>query len=331
MSSKAKPPRLGRGLSALMPATLSRPVEVNPPAGDASSAVLEVPPTAPVHATDDGVANRSQGEGVRLLALAEITPNPYQPRKHFDEGALAQLAQSIQQTGLMQPVVVRVTPGTGSKGYELIVGERRWRAAKLAGLEQIPALVRELTDHQIAEWALVENLQREDLNPIERAEAFQKLADRFQLTHEQIAQRVGVERPTITNALRLLSLDPAVQDLIRTDRLSAGHARALVSVSDPDLQRQLANQVVREDWSVRQTEQAIRKLQQSPGTAVVMPKTRDVHLADLAQQMTRQLGMKVQIRAGRKKGAGQLSLAFSSHEQFEHLLSRLGVKIDEES
>ena len=197
------------------------------------------------------------GEGAALveLPIGDISPNPHQPRVHFDEDTLGELAASISQVGVLQPVLVRPVEG----GYELIAGERRWRAAQRAGLTTVPAVVRTTTDMSSVEHALVENLHRADLTPLEEAAAYQQLLEDFELTHDDLAQRVGKSRSAITNTLRLLGLPPGVQHLLADAKLSAGHARALLGTPDRSLQERLARQAAAEGWSVRATEEAVRR------------------------------------------------------------------------
>ena len=227
----------------------------------------------------------------------------------------------------MQPIVVR--PAAQEGRYELIAGERRWRAAKEAGLDRVPALVREINDEKAAELALIENLQREDPNAIEKAEAFQHLADTFHLTHTQIAERVGLERSSVSNLLRLLDLSDFVRDLVRENILSMGQARAIAGLTEPAMQRALAERAVREGWSVRQVEDEVRRLQQ-PSTSRPNSTTAAASpvLSDLEKQISQQLGTRVKIKAGRKKGAGTLAIDFYSLDEFDALLARLNVKAD---
>lgn len=325
-TKKQRPARLGRGLSSMF----TVPVAVTPPAG----APPAEPPAAPeaaagaTAASPASVGGEAAAEGLWYVQLDAIVPNPHQPRQRFDEAGLRSLAESIRADGLMQPVVLRLVEG-GAAGprYELVAGERRWRAARLAGLEQIPALVRELDDQQLAELALIENLQREDLNPIDRAEAFQRLGDRFHLTQEAIAARVGLDRSTVANLVRLLQLAPSVQQLVRDDLLSMGHARALLGVEDAVQQEVLAKRAIREGLSVREVEAAARKLANGGAGAPVAkaPASRPHHFEDLERQIGQQLGTKVALRAGRKKGAGRLTIEFYSLDQFDSLLEKLGV------
>ena len=225
--------------------------------------------------------------------------------------------------------------GKGANGggvrYELVAGERRWRAAQRAGLTSIPALLRDLDEQQSAEWALIENLQREDLNPIERAEAFQRLGENHGLSHDAIADRVGLDRSTVTNLLRLLNLAPGVRDLVRRNLLSMGHSRALAGLQDHERQVKLAEQALREGWSVRQIEAEVRSAgQNASGSARSKPaaKEKAAYLIDLEKQIGEQLSTKVQIKAARKKGQGTLSIDFYSIDQFDELLAKLGVETE---
>lgn len=319
-STKRKP-RLGRGLSSLMTKPVPVAVPENPEAGLAMTAP---PVTMPaVIEPAESQSGTDTDEGLRDLDIKQIVPNAAQPRRKFDSAALEGLAQSIRAEGVMQPVIVRAN----GDAYELVAGERRWRAAQMAGLTVVPAIVRELDDLQVAQWSLVENLQREDLNPIERAEAFRNLSEKHRMSHEQIADQVGVERSTITNALRLLNLHPDVRSLVIDGHLSNGQAKALVSVSDPDRQFMLARQAIQSAWSVRQVESAVRKQVTSSATTKKVPPS-SAHLADLEQQISEQLNTKVQIRPGRKKGTGTLGIEFYSVDQFDELLSRLNIKTE---
>ncbi|MEX2216655.1 MAG: ParB/RepB/Spo0J family partition protein [Phycisphaeraceae bacterium] len=326
--------RLGRGLSSLM-SGIAKPPSDGAADSSGPKAKLASPADVPENALESGESAPSDRPSLGsqgTVSLAAISPNPFQPRKQFDNASLAQLAESIRTAGVIQPVVVRVKPGHSDQ-YELIAGERRWRAAQLAGLVEIPAIVRSADDQVTAEWALIENLQREDLNPIDRGEAFQQLIDRYQLGHEQIAERVGVDRTTITNTLRLLGLQADVQQFVRDSLLSAGQARAIAGLSDQEAQRVLALQAVRQGWSVRRVEEEVRSLAQStdratkPGAPSRAGKAG--HLADIERQVAEQLGTKVHIKAGRKKGTGSLTIDFYSNEQFEGLLEKLGASLKE--
>ncbi len=318
MATPARPvSRLGRGLKSLM----AQPVSVTPTPGSKTIEVTMTP------AGQGGEAPQAADNTLVYLPVADIKPNRHQPRQDFDPEALRKLADSIKAEGLIQPIVVR----KGAEGgFELVAGERRWRAAKLAGLQTIPGIVRVLDDRQIAEWALIENLQREDLNPIERAEAFQRLLQNFGLAHDQIADRVGIDRSSVSNALRLLSLDTQVRDYVRKGLLSGGQAKAIASIPEVSEQRSLAERTIKQQWSVRQVESAARlvakpAIVESSEKPAKLVRAKALHLADLEEQVTRQLGTKVSIKQGRKKGTGALTIEFYSIDQFDQLMHRLGI------
>ena len=296
------------------------------PTPAAADAAAKAAPDAASPIDEDGPELPATAEeGLQYIPVDRILANPYQPRQEFDEAALQSLADSIRSEGVMQPIVVRTEDGL----YELVAGERRWRAAKMAGLKRIPALIRQITDHQLAEWALIENLQREDLNPIERAEAFARLVDMFGLSHDQVASRVSLNRSTVTNLLRLLSLAPGVQQLLRDDLLSMGQARALAALTDPAQQESLAKKAVREGLSVRAVEQTARRMLAAGGAAggdaVDVKSSKPSNFQDLERQIGQQIGTRVSIQAGRRKGAGKLTIEFYSLDQFDDLIGRLGV------
>jgi ParB family chromosome partitioning protein len=277
-----------------------------------------------------GAAAAVAHDGAKLvyLPIEAIRPNPHQPRQSIDQSALERLSDSIRQDGLMQPVVVRKAGSDGQ--YELVAGERRMRAAGLAGLTKLPAVVRELDDRQMAEWALIENLQREDLNPIERARAFKRLVENFNVSHEQVAERVGIERPTVSNTLRLLELHHEVQNAMREGQLSAGHGRALLGLPEPAMQRAMARRAIAGGWSVRMVEAAVRRASRAGDGASGGGggRHRSPHLEDLERQLTAQLQTKVHIKTGRKKGTGTVKIEFYNLDQFDSLLTRLGVELE---
>ena len=330
---KKRPSRLGRGLSSLMatPESLPlAPVDSAPALADTTS---EIGPSvdsvgttsAPVMAAES-LSAESDGsfQGLVSLAVSQVRPNPHQPRQAFDPGPLESLAASIKADGLMQPVVVR--PGEGDT-YELIAGERRWRAAQIAGLKTIPAVVHQIDDEKTAEWALIENLQREDLNPIDKAEAFKRLGEEFGLPHAKIAERVGLERSTVTNLLRLLGLSDFCRGLVRENLLSMGQARAIAGLPAATDQKAIAQRAVREGLSVRQVEAEVRKkLQITADPSTPKPTGgQDANLGDLERQIGQQLGTRVRLKAGRKKGSGTLAIDFFSLEDFDALLARMSV------
>ena len=327
-TKKNRPSRLGRGLSSLM----ATPVEVVPPNSTAAQQAPDQPAVqaaapAAMEANPAPPSSDQDTNGLNHLSVDLIRPNQHQPRQQFDPVRIRSLAESIKNDGLMQPIVVR--PAQDAAGhYELIAGERRWRAAQEAGLKLVPALIREIDEEKAAELALIENLQREDLNAIEKAEAFQRLGDQFGLTHTQIAERVGLERSSVSNLLRLLDLSDFVRDLVREKVLSMGQARAIAALADAVQHRGLAEKAVREGLSVRQVEQEARRLQQPTPERTSSTSSASPVLSDLEKQIGQQLGTRVKIKAGKKKGAGTLAIDFYSLDEFDALLARLDVKAD---
>ena len=270
---------LGRGLGALLP-----------------SAIQEIKP----------------GEVLEMIKLDQITANPYQPRQHFDPDKLKELADSIKQFGVLQPVVLRKT----KKGYELVSGERRCRASKLAGKKTISAVVRDYVDKEMSEIALVENLQRDDLNPIEEAVAYKKLAEEFNYTQEKLADRMGKSRPGVANILRLLQLPASVQRFLADRKLTPGQVRPLLAIQDEKAQTALALRIVEEGLSARQVEDLMkRKSNKAPQKA----RMADIHEADLQEKIARALGTKVTLKAG-KSGKGSIEIEYYSLEDLERLL-----------
>jgi len=286
---------LGKGLESLIPR--------KPPAG----APKPVASTAPTPASGS----------VLEIDLDRIRPNREQPRERFDPEALADLAASLRTAGVIQPVVVRKVDG---ERFELIAGERRWRAAQLAGLLRIPAVVREVPDDRLLEVALIENLQREELNAIEEAAAYRALIEDLELTQADVAERVGKNRATVSNALRLLTLAKAVQERVRSGAISAGHARALAGLSSQAEQVRLAERVEREDLSVRDVERLVARGSRQadgPGTSRSRAK-RDPNVEAAEERLQQMLGTRVRIVQGRK-GAGRLELHFYSEEELQRL------------
>ena len=301
----------------------------------------------PSDLTTASSGDNASGGGARLeeISVSAILPNPHQPRLHFDEESLAELAASIMEIGVLQPVLVR--PVDGGQ-YELIAGERRWRAARRANLSTIPAVVRTTDDIGSVERALVENLHRQDLTPLEEAAAYQQLHEDFDLTHEQIAGRVGKSRSAVTNTLRLMSLPPAVQHLLADGRLSAGHAKALLATPDRTLQEQLAREAATEGWSVRMLEDATRgggargadeaaadgaTDAASGNAAPVSPagpppgsKLRPPGLLELERMLAEHLSTKVHVALGRAKG--RLTVEFADLEDLERIFYRMTVADD---
>lgn len=250
-----------------------------------------------------------------------IDPSALQPRVHFDDAKLEELAQSIRANGVVQPLLIR------PKGdrFELIAGERRWRAAQLAGLTKIPAVLREVSDDKILELALIENIQREDLNPIEEALAYKKLIETLGLTQETVAERVGRDRSYVTNYLRLLKLPDDIQQLVQVGRLSTGHARTLIALEDADVQRRLARRIIEQDLSVRATERLVRgRLEDRPGKTkrgAVEPPDANVRAAET--RLRRQLGTQVRIVLAKGGAAGRIELEFYNEADLDRLYGLL--------
>ncbi len=254
-----------------------------------------------------------EAENLRELPVDRIVPGKHQPRARFDEEKLRQLAESMQNLGVAQPVVVRPRNG----GYELIVGERRWRAAQMLGMETIPAIVRDLPDAQALELSLIENLQREDLNPIEEATAYQRFVNELALTQEQIAARMGKDRSTVANSLRLLRLPEAIQRDLATGALSMGHARALLSLNSPDAQLRARDQILRQRLSVRASEQLVARTR---GPAQPRPpRKRGPFLVAAEERLRKTLGTQVKISPGRK--GGKIEITYYSEEDLDRIIS----------
>jgi ParB family chromosome partitioning protein len=289
---------LGRGLAALLPGAPS-PMGASPP---------------PIPA-----AARAQGEGLRNVAIEEVHPSPSQPRKTFDDVSLGELAESIRTQGIIQPLVVRLRDGGG---YELVAGERRWRAAQRAGLHAVPVVVREIAEARAFEMALVENLQREDLNPIEEAEGYQRLVTEFGYTQESLAARVGKDRSTVANALRLLRLPAAVRALVIGARLGMGHARALLGLDSDDAIDRLARQTVSRGLSVRQVEALVRRERtraETPPAPVGRPSPA---ARDLTERLQRALGTRVRlVESG--AGRGHLEIHYHSLDELDAVLAKI--------
>lgn len=282
------------------------------------------------------VAESTGGSGELLsIPVGSIEPNPNQPRQHFDEEALAELAASIRDVGVLQPLLVRPV---GDGRYQLVAGERRWRAARRAGVDVIPALVRDTTDVASAEQALIENLHREDLSALEEAAAYQQLIEDFGLTHEVLAGRVGKSRSAITNTLRLLTLPPAIQQLLAEGRLSAGHAKALLTTPDRSFQEQLARRAASEGWSVRAVEEAVRDRggqpangdapaepvdEASPGAPSSQPasKLRPPGLLELEQLLAEHLATRVSVTMSRNRG--KIVVEFADLADLERIYRRM--------
>ncbi|WP_089100460.1 ParB/RepB/Spo0J family partition protein [Streptomyces hyaluromycini] len=340
---------LGRGLGALIP---TAPTEKNPAQTAVGGTVAPSPAAVPVLTTDRGVAAAKvttlpavsheteelsvfgvaggvetpappMGAHFAEIPLDDIAPNPRQPREVFDEDALQELVTSIQEVGLLQPVVVRQL---GPSRYELIMGERRWRACREAGLDAIPAIVRATDDDKLLLDALLENLHRAQLNPLEEAAAYDQLLKDFNCTHDQLADRIGRSRPQVSNTLRLLKLSPAVQRRVAAGVLSAGHARALLSVDDSEEQDRLAHRIVAEGLSVRAVEEIVTLMGSRPQTTTRAKGPRagarvSPALSDLATRLSDRFETRVKVDLGQKKG--KITVEFASMEDLERILGSL--------
>jgi ParB family chromosome partitioning protein len=279
--------RLGRGLDALLPAA---------------------PESAP--------ATGSRAPDAFYAPIEDLHPSRFQPRTHFDDKALDELAASLRGSGMLEPILVRRRP---QGGHEIVAGERRWRAAQRAGLHEVPVFVRELTESQAFEAALIENLQREDLNPVETARAYQRLLEEHHHSVESVAQLIGKDRSTVANAMRLLKLPEAVIDQIGARELSEGHGRALLGAADVGTMERLAREAVAKGWSVRETERRARAEAQKGKRGAAPAKSANTR--DLEEQLARRLGTRVTIAD--RKGKGHLNVAFSSYDELDRLLEQL--------
>ena len=263
-----------------------------------------------------------ESSGYRLLPIYKVEPNPDQPRQDFDEEELQALADSIAIHGVIQPLTVRETAGGY---YQIIAGERRWRAARLSGLGEIPAVIIEADDKKAMELALIENLQRQDLNPVEEALGYQSLIEEYGLTQEDAAKRVGKSRPAVANALRLLSLPKSVETLLREKQLSAGHARALLPLEREEVMLKAAHTILEQQLSVRQTEALVKQLQKAP--ADKPEKTPDIYVQDLERAMAAFTGHKITIRHGAKKG--KITIEYYGNEDLEAVCEALkGIRTE---
>ena len=319
MSTTPKPPRrgLGRGLGSLIPTA--------PPETDgAAQYSVSTESSAPVDGSSEPAASSAPtgtvaGAYFAELPIGQVRPNARQPRQVFEEEALAELVHSITEVGLLQPVVVR---RTGVDEYELIMGERRWRASQAAGQDTIPAIVRQTDDNDMLRDALLENLHRSNLNPLEEAAAYSQLLEDFSCTHEELASRIGRSRPQISNTLRLLRLSPAVQRRVAAGVLSAGHARSLLAVTDPELQDRLAQRVVAEGISVRGLEEIVAVGEQAgSGQRVVRRRPTAPGLAELADRLSDRFETRVKVDLGQRKG--KITVEFGSLDDLRRIVEMM--------
>ena len=291
---------LGKGLDSLIPTNVMMESEVK-------------------HATVSTASSPEEGkDGTLMVKLSKVEPNREQPRKNFDEDSLQELAESLKQFGMLQPILVQ------NRGdyYEIIAGERRWRAAKIAGLKEVPVIVRELTDQEIVEISLIENIQREDLNPIEEAQAYKRLLTEFHLKQDEVAERVSKSRTAVTNSMRLLKLCDEVQKMVVDDMISTGHARALLAVENPEEQYNLAQRIFDEKLSVRDVEKLVKNLHKPAKPKKTDDKTMQVIYQDIEEKLKQKLGRKVTVTS-RGEGSGKIEIEFYNHEDLDRLLDVL--------
>ena len=291
---------LGKGLDSLIPTNVMMESELK-------------------HATVSTASSpEEEKDGTLMVKLSKVEPNREQPRKNFDEDSLQELAESLKQFGMLQPILVQ------NRGdyYEIIAGERRWRAAKIAGLKEVPVIVRELTDQEIVEISLIENIQREDLNPIEEAQAYKRLLTEFHLKQDEVAERVSKSRTAVTNSMRLLKLCDEVQKMVVDDMISTGHARALISIEDPEEQYLIAQKIFDEKLSVREVEKLVKDLHKPPKPPKEENKTLQAIYQEISERLKQSLSTKVSVSA-KQNGAGKIEIEFYNHEDLERLLERI--------
>lgn len=292
----AKKSGLGKGLDALIPA------------GNKKAPVKKE--TEPVI-----IEKIVEKKGVETLKITEVEPNREQPRKNFNEDALLELSDSIKQYGVIQPLIVQ------KKGdhYEIIAGERRWRAAKMAGVKEIPVIIKDYSDQQVMEISLIENIQREDLNPIEEAMAYKNLMEEFHLKQDEIAEKVSKSRTAVTNSMRLLKLDKRVQQMMIDDMISAGHARTLITIEDPDVQYNIATKIFDEKLSVRETEKMVKLIQKPEVKKEKVEKVNSFIYKDIEEKIKAILGTKVTVDH-RSNNKGRISIEYYSNDELERIL-----------
>jgi len=268
----------------------------------------------------DSADNKQKGDKAQkpdsVVDINKVEPNREQPRKIFDEDALLELADSIKQVGLLQPILVQ----DRKSYYEIIAGERRWRACKLAGLKEIPVIIRDFTEQQIVEISIIENIQREDLNPIEEAMAYKRLLDEFNLKQDEVAEKVSKNRTTITNSLRLLKLTDEVQQMIVDGKLSTGHARAIISIENPTEQLEIAEKIFDEKMSVREVEKYIKSLSKPAKPKKKVNESLQVVYSNLEEQLKLIFGTKVSILSKGNEGAGKVEIEFYNHDDLDRIV-----------
>lgn len=298
MAGKA-PRGLGKGLDSLIPVSSS----------------------APKSSTESKLADKKEEQGQKtMVKITKVEPNREQPRKKFDEDALQELADSIKQYGVISPILVQ----DRKTYYEIVAGERRWRAAKLAGLKEVPVIIKNFTEQEIVEISLIENIQRENLNPIEEAQAYKRLLTEFNLKQDEVAERVSKSRTAVTNSMRLLKLCDEVQQMIIDDMISTGHARALISIEDPEQQYMIAQRVFDEKLSVRDVEKLVKNLNKPEKVKKEIPedKSLEVIYQDLEEKMKQILGTKVSITS-KGNGSGKMEIEFYNHDDLDRIIEMI--------
>ncbi len=308
-----KPKHLGRGLASLISPIISGADELKSPI-----------PIVGIQQGSD--VARAVAGGVQEIKIEAIQPNPYQVRTTWDEQELADLAASIKANGIIQPVLVRKT----ADGYQLIAGERRCRAAKMVLLETIPAIVRQASEPEMLELALVENIHRSDLNPIERAKAYQSYINTFSLTQAEAAERLGEDRSVVANYLRLLELPDEIKRMLKDRQLTMGHARAILALPTEELRRKLANRAMVGRLSVREVERLVRRYLGGSEKPVAQPRPKAAHISDLENRLTSYLGTRASIESRRNGQSGRIVIEFYSLDEFDRILERIGLPSTEE-
>lgn len=286
---------LGKGLDTLIPVTVLEPVK-----------------------PESGKEAEKNEDGATLVKITKVEPNRDQPRKNFDEDSLHELAESIKQFGLLQPILVQ----DRETYYEIVAGERRWRAAKLAGLKEVPVIIRNLTEQEIVEISLIENIQREDLNPIEEAQAYKRLLTEFHLKQDEVAERVSKSRTAVTNSMRLLKLCDDVQKMIVDEMITTGHARALIGIEDPEEQYMLAQKIFDEKLSVREVEKLVKNLHKPPKPKKPENKTLEAIYQEISDKLKQSLSTKVSISA-KENGSGKIEIEFYNHDDLDRLIEQI--------
>ena len=310
---REKPKHLGRGLQSLLRPIMSDSEQLDPLSSSTQSE-SNFPPDNTLH------------ESLKELAIETISPNPYQCRTVWNEQELAELAESVRSNGIIQPIIVR----PAGAGYQLIAGERRYRAAKMASLTTVPALIRQASDEQLHEWALVENIHRVNLNPIERAKAYQDYLSTFSLTQAEAAERLGEGRSAIANYLRILDLPQEIKQMLAEDKLSMGHARAILALPTDEMRRKLANRAMAGRLSVREVERLVRRYLAGTNKTPIQSRSKSPHIVDLEHKLASQLGTKVSIDTRKNGQRGRIMIEFYSLDEFDGIMERLGLVCEED-